>query len=127
MDYHDPKVQTINGTRYMKLDTGRLVFFPNALREAEAGERKIERWLSRAVRLIGDEYGDLDEEQIEWFLDDLERLVATHREEAEKRTGRRSVQERIALLRNTSGRTPEEAEEFHRKADELEERQRNAG
>jgi hypothetical protein len=117
------KVQTSEGGfKYAKLDTGRLIWFQDAIREAEAGKAKVSRWLARAVRLIGGEYGDLDEERIEWFLDDLEMLIRAHREEAEKRTGRRSAEQRIALLRNTTGRTPEEAEAFQRKADELERR-----
>jgi polyhydroxyalkanoate synthesis regulator phasin len=122
------KVQTSeHGFRYTVLDTGRIVWFQDALREAEAGKAKVSRWLSRAVKLIGGEYGDLDEERVEWFLDDLEMLIRAHREEAEKRTGRRSAEERIALLRNTTGRTPEEAEAFRSKATELERRLTEGG
>jgi hypothetical protein len=57
---------------------------------------------------------------VERRVDDLEHYVAALRAHLGELHGKHSTRERIALLRDTSGRTPEEAEAFLRKADELE-------
>jgi hypothetical protein len=64
----------------------------------------------------------MDLEQIEWALDSMDAYLHAVREHLEKERGVKSREERIALLRNVSGRTPEEAEAFLKKADELERR-----
>lgn len=63
---------------------------------------------------------------IRWVEDDGGRAAAGYsyvgavRTHLDELRGNVTKRERIALLRNTDGRTPEEAAAFRRKADELE-------
>lgn len=118
------KVEKIGEFLYVRLDSGRRVTFWNALREAEAGKRKVWRWLSRVNKLAVSEY---DLEHYEWFVDDIETMLHIHRKALEERRGRRSKEERIAMLRDTAGRNPEEVALFLAKADELERKLGEAG
>lgn len=93
--------------------------FWDALEAAEKAEVDMVRAVSRAFKLTVEDY---DLERIEWFIDRLESYIGAVRDELEKRRGIHSQEERIALLRNTTGRTAEEAEAFERKANELEAR-----
>ena len=78
-----------------------------------------ERFTWRLLTLTR-ELREYELELFEWELDNIETWLDAVREELEKQSGRLRVEERIALLRKTDGRTPEEAEAFRRKADQLE-------
>lgn len=115
------RVEEIRGHKYIRLKSDRLITFWDAHHQAESARTDLGRALSRCFKLAD---GDYDLERIEWFVDDLDTYVRVLRAEVEKRRGVKTAEERIALLRNTTGRSPEEAEAFHRKADELERRLR---
>lgn len=112
------RVETIRGHKYVRLKSGRLLTYWDAMDAADRADSDLVRAVSRAFKLAA---GDWDLERIEWFIDSLESWTGAVREELEKRRGVKTQEERIALLRNTNGRTPEEAEAFLRKADQLEE------
>lgn len=111
------RVKTIRGYRYIRLKSGRLLTFWEAVAAAEGAESDLIRAVSRTFKLAADEW---DLERIEYRIDGLERWIAAVREEIVKRRGVKTQEERIALLRNTRGRTHEEAAAFRAKADELE-------
>lgn len=113
------RVEELRGYRYIRLKSGRRISFWDAIRAAEVAETDLGRAVSRVFKLVDDDY---DLERLEWFVENLERYLGAIRREIEKRRGVKTQEERIALLRNTSGRTPEEAVVFRRKADELERR-----
>lgn len=119
------RVEERHGHRFIRLKSGRLLSFWDAHREAERVRTALGTACARMFKLVGNDEFDL--ERLEWFIDDLESYVGHLRQELEKRRVRRSQEERIAALRNTTGRTPEEAAEFHRKAVELERRLESAG
>lgn len=112
------RVETVRGIKFIRLKSGRLLSFWDAMDAADNADSDLVRAVSRAFKLAAH---DWDLERIEWFIDTIESWTGAVREELEKRRGVKTKEERIALLRNTNGRTPEEAEAFHRKADELEE------
>ena len=111
------RVTVTNGLKFLKLKSGRFVSFWNMLDAAESAHTDLARCLSRAFKLAGDDY---DLERLEWFVERLEGHTHALRHEIEKRRGIKTREERIALLRNTSGRTPEEAAAYRAKADALE-------
>lgn len=117
------RVEERRGYKFIRLKSGRLLSFWEAVRAAEQADTALARAVSRAFKLADDEY---DLERLEWLIENLERYVHAIQKEIEKRRGVKTQEERIALLRNTSGRTPEEAKAFHRKADEIERRLRTA-
>lgn len=112
------RVEASHGIKFIRLKSGRLFSFWDAITAGESAQSALVRAFSRAFKLAAD---DWDLERIEYRIDGLELWIAAVRAELEKRRGHRKQEDRIALLRNTTGRTPEEAEAFHRKADELEE------
>lgn len=116
--FHERPV-VIRGYKYIRLKSGRLLTFWDAIEAADRADTDLVRAVSRALKLATH---DWDLERIEWFIDGLESWIGAVRGELEKRRGTKTQEERIALLRNTTGRTPEEAEAFRRKADELEAR-----
>lgn len=89
------KVIESHGVKFIQLETGRLISFYDALKEAEAGQRKLWRWTSRINKLASD---DIDLERYEWFVDDIEGFVRIHREEIRKRRGSIKIEDRIKLL-----------------------------
>lgn len=101
----------------------------DAMNDAERARTALSTAVSRCFKLLNEnrEIADWDLERIEWFIDNLDSYTGAIRKEIEKRRGVQSKEDRIALLRNTEGRTPEEAAEFHRKADELEQRLKQGG
>ena len=109
------------GYKYIRLKSGRTISFFEAIRAAESAHTSLGRAISRAFKLADD---DFDLERLEWLVDNLAIHVGAIRKEIEKRRGVKTQEERIALLRNTAGREPAEAEMFARKADELERRLR---
>jgi len=104
---------------------------PSEMRTAQrlvsTGETGIYR-LARAYQAMIEAFGYGDDQEmtdfvlreLEWKLDDIERAVTLVRNWAETERARVRMRVRIAALRNTSGRTPEETQAYHAKADELE-------
>lgn len=117
------KVEEIHGLKFIRKKNGGMTWFREALSAAEGAETRMGRAVSRAFKLAND---DDDLERLEWFVDGVASLIGAMREEIEKRRGIRTMEERIALLRNTSGRSPEEAALYSAKADELEQRLKEA-
>lgn len=119
------RVETFRSFHYIRLKSGRRITFWDALKAADRAETDLVRAFSRAFKLasaVGGEDGDWDLERVQWFVEGVQRWCEAALETIAEKRGVRSQEERIALLRNTSGRTPEEAEMFKRKADELEAR-----
>lgn len=123
------RAEAIGGHHYIRLKGGRLVGFWDMISAAESAQTSMERAVSRAFKLAvaddsGRQAGDIlrgyDMERLEWFIDTLESYVSAMRIVIEKQRGTRTEEERIAQLRNTTGRTPEEAAAYLRKADQLE-------
>jgi hypothetical protein len=116
------KVEERNGFRFVRLKSGRLFGFWDARADAEKAESDMHRASSRMFKLISSdpELGDWDLERIESFFDNIESWIRAVRKEIERRRGTMKAEDRIARLRNTTGRTPEEAALFRKKADELE-------
>lgn len=109
--------ETIRGYRYIRLKSGRLVSFWDMVEVIERAQTDLGRALSRAIKLASD---DWDLERVESRLDALDEHLGAVRAYLDEMRGNVTKRERIALLRNTTGRTPEEAEAFRQKADELE-------
>lgn len=89
------KVIESHGVKFIRLETGRLISFYEALKEAESGKNKIWRWGARVNKLAANDY---ELERYEWFVDDIERFVTIHREELRKRRGNLKVEDRIKKL-----------------------------
>jgi hypothetical protein len=118
------KVKERNGFKFITLKGGRTISFLDALKAAESGHTAISTAISRAFKLRHDdpELGEWDLERIEWFLDELERYIGAMRKHLERERSTQRAEERIAALRSTQGRTPEEASAYLAKADALERR-----
>ena len=120
------RVEELGGHKYISLKSGRRLSFWDAIRELETADTDLNRAFSRAFKLAGtNNDSELAAYELERLEDRLRRLewdLSTWRREMDERLGTRSQRERIALLRNLSGRTPAEAAAFNRKADELERR-----
>jgi hypothetical protein len=113
------RVEESRGFKFIRLKSGRLLSFWEAIRAAERANTSLARAVSRAFKLADDDY---DLERLRWLIENLEAYVGAIRKELDKRQGVKSQKERIALLRNTAGRSPKEARAFNSKADELERR-----
>lgn len=128
------KVEEIHGHRFIRLKPGRrqkegrLISYWDARNAADRADTDLVRAVSRCFKLISSdrELGGWDLENLEWFIHRVHEWIHAVEAEIKKRQGVQTVEERIALLRNVSGRSPEEAAAFTRKADELEERLNNA-
>lgn len=114
------RVEERGGFKFIRIKSGRLKTFWDVYSDAEGALTALSTAVSRMFKLVGNDEYDL--ERVESFVENLEDYVRALRAEIEKLTGTRSQEERIARLRITAGRTPEEAEAFRRKADELEQR-----
>lgn len=111
-----------SGTLYVKLPT-RMVFLWTALDDARKAWTPLRRHVRRAFTLLSDrdhEDRTYDLERLDWFIDDLEEWARAIRAEVDALRGDLPKLRRIELLRQTTGRTPEEAAAFHAKADQLE-------
>ena len=115
------RVEELHGFKFIKLKSGRQITFWDALDATKAAHTALGLGVSRALKLV-DDSDELDLDRLETFVWHLEAHVAAIRAEIERRRGVRFAEERIARLRMTAGRTPEEAAMFCRKADELEQR-----
>jgi uncharacterized small protein (DUF1192 family) len=123
--YEEERVEEIGGHKFITLQSGRRITFLDAQSMADAARTALSTAASRMFKLARHQDRDIDEwnlELIDSFVENLEDYVGILRTEIDKLIGVKSKEERIALLRNVSGRTPEEAAEFRRKADELEKR-----
>jgi hypothetical protein len=110
------------GVKYIKLETDRLVWFQDALSEAESGRNKLWRWAARVSKLAE---GDYQVKQWECLIDDLETFVAVHRTELVKRRGGEKVKQRIKLLEMVTienGATKGEQENARRAIETLREK-----
>lgn len=113
----DEHVEVINGLKFIRLSSDRILWFSDAMTALDRAHTALGTAVSRCFKLVGSDY---DLERLEWKIDNLERHIGAVRKEIERRRSVKAQEERIALLRNTTGRTPEEAAEFRRKADALE-------
>jgi hypothetical protein len=111
------------GIKFIQLQSGRLMSFWDMMSRADRDFTAFARAMSRCFRLAD---RDFDLERLEWRIEQQEAYVASLREEITRLLKNKSKKERIAALRNTTGRTPEEAAAFLAKADELERRLRDA-
>lgn len=96
-----------------------MLTFWDAVSDVERARTDLGRAFSRTFKLAREEW---DMERVEWLVESLEDYAVALRVHLESNRGTQTVRERIALLRNTDGRTLEEAETFRAKADELERR-----
>lgn len=124
--YGDPDEfhETDNGFPYVQLPS-RTVFTWDAIDDAKKAWTPMRRHITRAFNLARRtkdmEMREYDLERLSWFVDDIERWAALLRKEIDQLRGPDLTRRRrIELLRNTSGRTPEEAAAFKAKADQLE-------
>lgn len=117
------RVVEAHGHKYIKLKSGRLVGFWQVLDAAERARTDLGRACSRAFKLAvantDPDLAEYDLERLEWFVDGVDEWARSMRQAINDRRGVKTKEERIALLRNTTGRTPAEAEAFQRKADQL--------
>lgn len=119
----DPKGNGVY--RYIKLSsTGRTFSFEDSKKQVEKGLNMITRWMGRIVQIVPNtddrDLNDYYWEQIEDYCDRLRIIADRWMEEVAKHRKVRTKEERIKALRNTTGRTEEEAALFLAKADELE-------
>ncbi len=95
------------GHKYIKLKSGRLVTFWNMMDAAERAQTDLSRSFSRAFKLVvannDQEIADYDLARLEWFIDRLDSYVHAMRHAIEKQRATRLQEDRIALLRNTTG------------------------
>jgi hypothetical protein len=110
-----------------------MIGFWDAVSMIKAADSSFSTAISRAVKLA-EKWGGAEAEmhgyyleRVEWLLDDMESYLGAVRKHIAELRGNQTVRQRIALLRVTTGRTPEEAEQFRRKADELEQRLEEVG
>lgn len=124
--YDEERVETIQGHKFITLQSGRRITFEDSRSMAQAGLSSLTTAVARMFKLARHDDRDIDEwnlERIDSFVETLEDYVTNVlRPEIDKLLGVKTQEERIALLRNTTGRTPDEAAEFERKADQLEKR-----
>lgn len=111
-------VETMRGHRYIRLKSGRLLSFWQAHTAVEYATTALATAFSRVFKLADSRY-ELD--SIERLLDKVDENLAALRHYLKKRRRWEDRKDQIAALRNTSGRTPEEAAEFLAKADKWEE------
>lgn len=112
-----PRIETLNGLKFIRLRSKRLISFWDALGMADGSYTALGRAISYAFDLAADE---LDLEWLEWKLDALEEYVAAMRKHLDEVRGVHGKRERIKLLRSVRGREPAEAAAYLAKADELE-------
>lgn len=113
------RVEEVHGVKFIRLKSGRRISIWDAMKAIDGAHTALGTAISRAFKLVD---GDYNLEQLEWKIDHLESHIGAIRKEIERLRGVKDQRERIALLRNTDGRSPEEAAAFMAKADELERR-----
>lgn len=110
--------------KYIEAKSGRLLSFFDIIRLADAAHSDFVRSISRAFKTLRE---DWDLEAIERRLDQAEEYITSCRRVLEERRKLIRDREKVEALRNTTGRTAEEAAAFRRKADELERKLEAAG
>lgn len=127
------RVVKVRGHHYVKLKGGRLATFWDMLLHAERARTDLSRSVARAFDLAvaadserapDDVLRGYNMESLERFIDGIEEYVDAVRDAITKQRGTQSQEERIALLRNTKGRSEAEAAAYLRKADQLEDAMR---
>lgn len=103
--------------KFIRLKSGREMTIMDAIRDVEGAYSSWGRGMSRAFKLAN---SDFDIRMIEYRLSQMEEHCAALRQYRSKLEEEKVLREKIAALRNTEGRTPEEAAAYLRKADELE-------
>lgn len=103
--------------KFIRLKSGRQMTFWDAIRDAESAESSFVRGISRGFKMMSSEF---DLEALERRIDHMEEYVTAVRHFLKKKRAEQTTREKIAQLRNTNGRTPEEMKAFNKKADELE-------
>jgi mRNA degradation ribonuclease J1/J2 len=116
--------EEINGIKFIKLQSGRMMSFWDMMTRADRDFTAFARSMSRCFKLAD---RDFDLERLEWRIEQQEDYVRSLREEITRLLKTKDQKERIAALRNVTGRTPEEAAAFLAKADELERKLRRSG
>ena len=110
--------------RSLVTDSGSLYGNLECRRKAEQATRAFERWFQRTLETAtvwaDPDFVSDDAEQLGWVLDDLERVLRMARSKLEAREGVQREERKIAALRQTAGRSPDEAATYLAKADELE-------
>lgn len=110
--------------RYLVLDGGGQYSNLDCIGKAEQASRAFGRWFYRsmltATRWSDPALSESDTERLGWVLDEMETYIASARQGLAERQGARRREEKIKALRLIAGRTPEEAEAYLAKADELE-------
>jgi hypothetical protein len=93
-------------------------------RRLRTAVRGMQRWFGRSFRTLTDwkdkDMRDHEVQHLRNILDDMMTYAEVVQQELDRIEGVNRKSERIAALRNVAGRTPEEAEAFIRKAEELE-------
>lgn len=112
----DDRIVEKGGHKFIKLKSGRMMTFWDAYSEAKTARTTLATATSRMFRLEG----PYDFDWLERHVDKLEEYVSALRAHLNTMKSEQAQRERIGKLRNTTGRTPEEAAEFLKKADELE-------
>lgn len=110
--------------RYLVLDGGGRYSNLDCIGKTEQGMRAFQRWFHRsmvtATKWSDPHLSESDTERMGWLLDDMETYISSARQGLAEREGARRREEKIKALRQIAGRTPDEAEAYLAKADELE-------
>jgi hypothetical protein len=110
--------------KYLVMDSGRRYTHNDCEHQLKLAGWTMQRWFARALATLTDwrdpEDRKLDIEHLRWRLDDIAAFVEGAQQELDQREGVSKKAERIAKLRNVTGRTPEEAAAFLAKAALLE-------
>lgn len=117
--------------RYLVLDSGSRCSNLDCIQKTEQAMRGFQRWFHRSLETAtvwtSPDLAASDNERLRWLLDDMESYLASARQALAEREGRRRREEKIKALRAIAGRTPDEAEAYLAKADELERAETTTG
>jgi hypothetical protein len=110
--------------RYLMLDSGTQYSNLDCINRVEQSSRGFQRWFYRAIQTAtvwaDPRLAESDTERLGWLLDEMETYISSARQGLAKREASRRREEKIKALRQIAGRTPDEAEAYLSKADELE-------
>jgi len=110
--------------RTFTTDKGKWYSHNDCERELKAAVRKTQRWFSRSIRTLtvwnDKDMRDMEIGDLRWVLEDITTYAEAVQQELDRIEGVDRKEERIKALRDVSGRTPEEAALYLRKAEELE-------
>lgn len=110
--------------RYLVLDGGNQYGNLECIRKAEQASRAFSRWFYRSMvtttKWSDPDLNEFEADRLGDLLDDMETYIGSAREGLAERQAVRQREQKVKALRNIAGRTPEEAEAYLAKADELE-------